>query len=93
MSSTANLSAIIEDYKRKLEYYSNRAKNHETQIEFHQKQAMQCNTEIKVLTNDLEALTKIFDREIESNKMEIDELSPEDDAAFQKKQARIASYN
>ncbi len=73
MSSTANLSAIIEDYKRKLEHYKLQAKNHESHIEFHQKQALQYNTEIKVLTDDLEALTKIFDREIESNKMEIDE--------------------
>lgn len=73
MSLTANVLAIIEDYKRKLEYYSNRAKNHETQIEFHQKQALQCNTEIKVLTDDLDALMKIYNKEVGSGEMEIDE--------------------
>ena len=73
MSSTANLSAIIQDYNTRLEYYRNKAEDHETQIQFHQHQRQQCEAEIKVLTDDLEALTKIFDREIESNKMEIDE--------------------
>lgn len=72
MRSTENLSAIITDYKRKLEYYSNRAKHYETQIEFHQKQALQCNREIKVLTDDLATLMKIYSRQVGSGEMEID---------------------
>tara|TARA_Y100001954_G_C15305379_1_gene358027 strand:+ start:43 stop:300 length:258 start_codon:yes stop_codon:yes gene_type:complete len=73
MSSRATFLTIIEDYKKKIEYFSTNAKHHESQAQFHANQAEQCRTELKVLRDELDSLMKMYDRQVGDSEMELDE--------------------